>query len=382
MAKELGSFPIWDWEKEKENPFINRIKNESVEIQNESGIFVVDGYDLYHDMAEHGRRNIANLTNSPAGTVSLLTQTSQGIEPVFELKTKRRKKICPSDEGVRVDFVDASGDKWMEFDVFHPKLIVFEQKTTTTPLPTNPWHKCCAKDLDWQQRVKLQATAQKHIDHAISSTINLPKDISQKAVREIYESAWKMGCKGLTIYREGCRDGVILSQEEQTRPRDLPCDVHHTQVDGKPYFVLVGLWEDGMPYEVFAGRNGFIPKSIQRGKIVRKRKSYYKAEFDDSDLELSPITASTTEMEGAITRLTSTALRHGANMHLVVKQLEKVGEEGSINCFARGVARCLKKYIKDGAKEFGEICPECKTEGLVRQGGCPTCVSCGYAKCV
>jgi ribonucleoside-diphosphate reductase alpha chain len=379
MAKELGAFPIWDWEKEKNHPFLNRIKKETVELA--EGV-VIEGYDIYHNMGEFGRRNIANLTQSPAGTVSLETETSQAFEPVYELKTKRKKKVNPSDEEARVDFTDKSGDKWMEFEVLHPKLKMWMEVTGETRIKKSPWYGSCALDVNWQSRIAVQAAAQKHIDHSISSTINLPKNVSQKVVAEIYEAAWEAGLKGITVYREGSREGVITRDEDNIRPRELSCDVHHTQVEGLRYFVLVGLDEDGKPYEIFAGRNGFMPPKVVKGSIIRQRKGYYKARFEGTDIELSPITASSTEMEGAITRLTSTALRHGADIHVVTKQLEKVGEEGSINGFARGLSRVLKKYIKDGTKEVGELCPDCSVESLHRQSGCVACSNCAWSKCV
>jgi len=388
MAKELGAFPIWNWKKEKDNPYLNRFRNQELQIEDET----IEGYDIYHDIEEFGRRNIGLLTNSPAGTVSLECRTSQAIEPVYELITRRRKKVNPSDEGITVDFIDESGDKWMEFDVFHPNLRKWMEATGKNDIKESPWWGSCAKDIGWKERIAIQAAAQRQIDHSISSTVNLQKSVTQKTVGEIYEAAWEAGLKGITVYREGCRDGVILSVENKhrelprteapERPRELKCDVHHTNIDGRPYFVIVGLWVDGTPYEVFAGKNGFLPAKVKSGTIVRKRKGYYRAKFDDTDLELSPITASSTEMEGAITRLTSTSLRHGADIHTVVKQLEKVGEEGSINCFARGIARTLKKYIEDGTLEKGELCPECIMESLVRQSGCITCNNCGWSKCV
>jgi ribonucleoside-diphosphate reductase alpha chain len=221
------------------------------------------------------------------------------------------------------------------------------------------------------------------------NTVNLPNNVTQKTVGEIYELAWRLGCKGMTVYREGSRDGVILSAEKvdsmpkttsPERPKELSCDVFHTTVDGKPYFVLVGVWSDGSPYEIFSGKNGFLPKHIKRGKIIRRRKGYYRAEFEDSDIELSPITSMSSDMEGAITRLTSAALRHGADVLTVVKQLERVAEEGTLHSFARAIARCLKKYIQDGTVEKGDVCPECSGQ-LVRQSGCVEC-GCGWSKCV
>jgi ribonucleoside-diphosphate reductase alpha chain len=237
-------------------------------------------------------------------------------------------------------------------------------------------------------RVRLQATAQKHIDHSISSTINLPKDATPEIIDEIYRTAWHSGCKGITVYREGSRAGVILNNEVDKnescdtikRPRKLPCDVHHITVKGQQYFVLVGLMDD-TPYEVFAGKNGHLSKTIKHGTIIRKRKDFYKAEFEEADEELAPITACCNELEEIITRLTSLALRSGADMHVVVKQLEKVGERQEVNSFARSVARALKKYIPDGTEE-GEICPECSSNSVVRQEGCVLCKACGFSRCL
>jgi ribonucleoside-diphosphate reductase alpha chain len=261
---------------------------------------------------------------------------------------------------------------------------------TETDVTKSPWYGNCAEDLDFTHRVKLQATAQKHVDHAISSTVNLPADASVEDVKKVYEAAWKAGCKGITVYRKGCRDGVILEKGldnsptcdkiDIERPRVLQCNVHHTSVKGQSYFVLVGLL-DGKPYEVFAGKNGFISSKVKTGTITRKRKNFYIAKFDGTEDELSPITAATNELEEVVTRLTSLSLRSGADMHRVVQQLEKVGERQELNSFARGVARVLKKYIPDGTEEE-EKCPECQAESMIRQEGCVLCKSCGWSRCL
>ena len=386
MAKIVGPFSIWNAANETQCPFFLRFAEETCDL----GDVVISGADVMKDMRKYGRRNIGLLTSSPAGSTSLETQTSSGIEPVFALSATRRKKGNPTDEDFRVDFVDANGDHWMEFTVLHPKLKVWCEVTGEQDITKSPWHGSCAKDLDYTYRVKLQATAQRHIDHSISSTINLPADATVEQIQEIYMLAWQLGCKGVTVYRDGCRDGVILDKSgvdkqkscdtiQDKRPRVLPCDVHHTSVQGQSYFVLVGLL-DGKPYEVFAGKNGFIPTKVKSGTITRKRKNFYVARFDDTDDELSPITAATTEMEEMITRLTSLGLRYGADMHKVVQQLEKVGERKAMNSFARGVARVLKKYIEDGTSE-NEQCPECKSD-MIRQEGCVKCTSCAWTRCL
>ena len=384
MAKELGPFTHYNAELEKDCPYIQRIKQEDPK--------------LYADMVKYGRRNIACLTSAPTGSTStqasitneetkaLLFGTTGGIEPCYGMSFTRRKRINPGDEGAEVSFVDEQGEGWMEFEVNHPGVQLWIEKNPDKDIELCPYYGACAEDIDWIRRVKLQAAAQKHVDHAISSTINLPKDVEESMVAKIYETAWKAGCKGMTVYRDGCRDNIITKDKKQTifpeeRPRELPCDVHHITVKGTQYFILVGL-NEGRPYEVFAGLNGFLPKKIKTGTIIRKRKDFYKAVFDDADEELSPITASTTEMEECLTRLTSGLLRVGADMHFVVKQLEKVGErQTDMHSFARSVSRALKKYIPDGTKE-GSVCPECGADSLVRQEGCVVCQSCGHSKCV
>lgn len=396
MAMELGAFGPWEYELEKDNPFLKRFQSERIFIDEQIGVPVCyEGGDIYDDMCQYGRRNIACLTSAPAGSMSMLTQTTSGIEPLFQQHYKRRKKGNHTDKGFRVDFTDASGDTWMEFVVFHPQVQAWMNACSKNGLviDQSPWNGCCAEDLNWKIRVELQATAQKHIDHAISSTINLPEDATVEQVGEIYQTAWEAGCKGITVYRKNCRTGVlvdssldkptkrgIIRTEAPKRPKELPCDIHHVTVQGKKYFVLVGKMGDD-PYEVFAGRNGFLDKSIKTGKIIRRRKGYYQAEFDESDVSLSPITAASSETEEAITRLASGMLRHGANILYVVAQLEKVGEKGDMHNFAIALSRALKKYIKDGEEEKDESCPECKGK-IIRQEGCKTCKGCGWSKCL
>jgi ribonucleoside-diphosphate reductase alpha chain len=321
------------------------------------------------------------LTLSPAGTISNLTRTSSGIEPVFELSYKRKKKGNPNDENFRVDYVDKVGDSWMEFDIFHSKVKEWMIATGKTNLVESPWNGCCANDIDWHNKIKLQAAIQKHIDHSISNTLNVPTNISEEEISDIYLTAWKAGLKGITVYRDKSRDGVLTRSStaivENKRPRELFCDVHHVVVKGQAYFVLVGK-VNNKPYEVFAGKNGFLNKRIKTGKIIRKRKDYYKAVFDDKDeTELSPITASTSEMENAITRLVSLSLRNNADINLIVMQLDKVG--GEMTGFAKCIARTLKHYIPDGT-EVDELCETCNSK-LVRDNGCIVCKQCGFSKC-
>jgi len=378
MAKELGAFGGYNSKQEKGCPFIQRISEQDP--------------DLYRDMCKFGRRNIACLTSAPTGSVSILAKisneygSSSGIEPAYDFETIRRKRVNPNDKSIETTYTDNLGESWAEFKVFHPGMQAWKEANPTKNIEESPYWGACANDINWTARVKLQAAAQQHVDHAISSTINLPKDVKEEEVEKIYTAAWKAGLKGITVYRDGCRSNIIKSNDDevpfpQDRPRKLPCDVHHISVRGQQYFILVGKCE-GRPYEVFAGKNGFIPKKIKSGIIIRKKKNFYKAIFDDSDEELSPITASTEEMEEVITRLTSGLLRVGSNMHFVVQQLEKVGErQTDLNCFARSVSRALKRYIPDGTKEDA-LCSECGADALVREEGCVMCKACGVGKCL
>lgn len=369
MAKELGPFEGWNYEKEKDNPFLLQIQQESPA--------------LYKEMKKYGRRHVSLLTTSPAGSVSILCQTTAGIEPVYELKYKRRKKVSANEEENNVDFVDQNNDKWVEFDIYHPKLKEWMEVTKQKNIEKSPW--VCATNINWKDRIKVQAAGQKHNDHSISSTVNLAKDITKEEISKIYLEAWKSGCKGITIYRQGSRDGILIEKDENKditkRPKSLPCNVHHTTIKGNKYFVLVGIWHDGTPYEVFAGKNGFLSTDIKTGHIIRKRKNFYKAEFNDKDeTELSPITATMSDIEESFSRMVSMSLRSGADMYLVVSQLEKIGGD-DVHNFAKCIARALKQYIPDNTKMDGEKCPQCNAD-LVRIGGCPTCSSCSYSKCV
>lgn len=393
MARELGPFPVWNAELEKDCPFLLRIKNEDS--------------NLYADMQVHGRRNIALLTTAPAGTVSILAGlrpyfgTTSGIEPLFTDEPYiRRKKINHADKDARVDSVDDKGDRWTHYPVYHAKLKQWMDVTGETDIAKSPYHGCCAKDLDWKQRVRLQATAQKHVDHAISSTINLPADVTEEQVAEVYEALWKEGCKGGTVYRDGCRDGVLVTAETSSvihktqapkRPKELPCDIHHMVVDKKPCVVVVGLLKDE-PYEVFAFTNTMmhitcddgllLGKSHQKGVIKKvKRGEYMLLAEDGTDLlhNCSSLNGLLSTEEAALTRMLSTSLRHGVDISFILDQLGKV--EGDLHCFTKAVARALKKYVPDGKKVSGTKCPQCGEESLRYQEGCQTCGACGFSKC-
>ncbi len=386
MAKELSPFPVWEHKLEKDNPFLLRIKDEDPE--------------LWKDMKKYGRMNIACLTSSPAGSTSILAQTTSGIEPLFRMSYTRRKKVNINDEGSRIDFVDKSGDAWQNFEVRHPMIDEWSRITGKDDLTESPWFGSCAPDIDWQNRVKLQAIATKYIDHSISSTINLPESATVEDVAKIYESSWKAGIKGITVYRENSRMGVIVEnandgcddckkpvKREQIqninkshapkRPKELPCDVYHTSVKGEMYFVVVGLLNDE-PYEIFAGQNGEIPRNYRKGTIKKIKRGNYKL-FLEGGKEVESLSDFSKEDEEALNRMTSTALRHGADISFVVHQLEKV--KGDLQSLAKSLARSLKKYIVDGTTITGEVCQECKMDSLVRESGCIKCSNCGWSRC-
>lgn len=386
MAKELGAFDEWDHNKEKNNDYLNQFKQENLQWKGLDGLKSVSGKELYNDMKKYGRRNIACLTTAPTGSLSILTQTSSGIEPVFMLSYKRRKKGNPGDNNFRVDFVDQNGDSWQEFEVYHPTAKKWMEITGKNNLEESPWFGACSPDIDPIKRVDLQAAAAKHIDHAISSTINLPNDVTEETISGIYNYAFDLGLKGITVYRDGCRSGVLVKEEGNQsglsktdapkRPDDLPCDVHYITVKGSPYFVMVGLLNNE-PYEVFAGRNNILDQTISSGIIHKmKRPKCYRAELDDGTI-IQPITLACDDNEEALTRLISTSLRHGAQIQFVVEQLQKT--HGDMTSFAKAVARALKTYIKDKTVST-QKCPDCHSK-LVYENNCSICKNCGHSAC-
>lgn len=371
MAKELGPFPVYSYNLDKTSQFIERIKDED--------------FELYNDMMQYGRRNMTLLTIAPTGSVSCLTQTTSGIEPVFMLSYTRRKKGNPGDKDFRSDFVDQNGDHWMHFDVWHKGLDDWKKISQKDNIDDSPYSKSSAHEIDYIKRVELQARLQKHIDNSISTTINLPSDITKEKVSDIYLLAWKLGCKGMTIYRDGCRTGVLISKDDEQktqnvfkRPKELPCDVHHIVVKGKPYFVLIGKNDDGNPYELFAGKNGMMAKSIKSGKIIKMlRPKGYKAILEDGS-EICPITMACDENEEALTRMVSMSLRHGVEIRFIVDQLGKV--DGDMYSFAKALTRALKHYVKDGEAST-DRCQQCGEKSLVYSEGCRRCTQCGYSAC-
>ena len=383
MAEELGAFKCWDYEKEKDNPYLLRINEENPE--------------LYKKMKKIGRRNISLTTTAPTGSVSILTQTSSGIEPVFQLSYTRRKKINvgSDNKNERVDFVDQTGDKWQEFKVYHHQLKKWMEITGETDEKKSPWFGCCAEDLNWINRVDLQAAAQLHICHALSSTINLPENVSEETVAKIYETAFEKGLKGLTIYRKNCRSGVLVDNKPTIdnkitnipktkapkRPKELKGEVHHFNLNKQKYYVVVGLWSNGDPYEIFTGINHndegdtIIPKTVKEGMMSKESSGKYNLISGENIWHLT--NGHSDDSADALTRLISTALRHGSPLSFIVEQLLKT--KGPMITFSKVLARTLKKYITDGTAST-EKCPDCKTQMIFAEGCC-RCNICGFSKC-
>lgn len=390
MAKELGAFPIWNWDLEKDTSFAKEIQKADKE--------------LYADMEKWGRRNIANLTIAPTGSLSILSQTTSGVEPLFMLfPYTRRKKINPNDANAKTDFVDQNGDHWQEFEVYHPKVKMWMDVTGEKDLKKSPWFGFCAEDIDWVQAVKLQAAAQKYIDHAISKTVNLPENVTEEEVARIYEAAWEYGCKGMTVYRKNCRTGVLVEKKEETkvdnntivknnapkRPEALPAEAWISNIKGEQYYVVVGLL-NGEPYEIFTGINEHqvtiksvdvtetvIPKNGMTGTVTKKGRGNYF--FNSGDQSYKLTNGHNDENADALCRMISTSLRHGSDVGFVVHQLEKT--KGDLMSFAKVLARNLKRYIKDGTKVHGEECPSCGSHNVERGDGCVICRDCGWTKC-
>ena len=391
LAKERGAFPIFDLEKEEDHPFIGSVISELVE-------------PVQADYRKYGRRNIANTTTAPAGSVSCLTQTTSGIEPAFMLYYKRRKKV---QNGEEVMFVDDLGDEWTEFNVYHHKFREWmnyagiSDELVDNAISDSPYGGGTANEIDWRAKVKLQSVAQKWICHAISNTTNLPNDIDVETVKDIYMMGWELGCKGVTVYRDGSRSGVLVSADEKKeekqsfgerhapkRPETLECDIYHTSVKGQKWVVLVGLL-DGKPYEIIGGEAEQIeiPRKYRKGNLSKRSFKTANSKYDlrvgdgeDSFAIKDVVSVFANANYAGYTRTISLALRHGAPVQYLVEQMQK-DREADLFSFSKVIARCLKNYIVDGT-EVDKTCPECGAEGsLVYQEGCVTCKSCGAGKC-
>ena len=380
MAEEIGPFPLWNEKIEKNNMFLNRILDASPKIK-----------ELHN---KFGRRNISLTTTAPAGSVSILTQSTSGIEPVFMVSYIRRRKIDSSKKGAKVDFVDSLGDQWEENEIYHHNFKKWMEISGETDIKLSPYFEATSNNIDWEASVDILSAAQKWVSHSISKTCNVPNDTPKSLMSKIYMKAWESKCKGFTVYRDGCRSGVLISSDKKEesnkiqktiapkRSKVLNGCVHHFTLKSQRYYVAVGLIDTDV-YEVFAALNHdhdgeiIIPKDVKTGVIRKESKGKYFFDYNDNSIDLT--NGHTDENVDALTRIVSTALRHGADISFVVHQLEKT--KGSLVSFAKFLARALKKHIPDGTEVHGEECPECKNNKLVREDGCIKCPSCGWTKC-
>ena len=412
MAKERGAFKVYDAKREENNPYIQRIKEADP--------------DLYELMTKYGRRNIACLTIAPTGTTSIMTQTTSGIEPVFQPVYRRRRKVNPNDKNVHVDLVDEVGDSFEEYVVFHHKFITWmnangytydaSHRYTTAEIDElvakSPYYKATANDVDWLEKVHMQGAIQKWVDHSISVTINLPNDVSEELVGQLYEEAWRCGCKGCTVYRDGSRTGVLegikekkkeVSKKEEkncvcfdnkvrVRPAELECDVVRFQNNKDKWIAFVGI-KDGVPYEIFTGladdeEGILLPKSVTKGKIIRVVQEDGTKRYD---FQFVNSRGFKTTMEGLsykfdkefwnYAKLISGVLRYGMPIDQVIKMISSLQMDSeTINSWKVGVERALKKYIQDGTVVQGQVCPNCGN-ALIFEEGCMHCRECGYSRC-
>ncbi len=402
MARERGSFQIYSSEKEKNNPFIMRLKDaEPI---------------LYSEMIKYGRRNIALLTIAPTGSVSICTQTTSGIEPVFMVSYKRRRKVNPNDKSVKVSFVDETGDAWEEYNIFHPKFLKWllvnnfdidavknmNEEELQEIIKLSPYYKATSNDIDWVNKVKLQGSVQKWVDHSISVTVNLPSDVNEELVSNIYRTAWESGCKGMTIYRDGSRSGVLITNDNEKkknqidneappRPKKVEAEVVRFQNNNEKWVAFVGII-DGRPYEIFTGKaeSIYIPTYLNKGTIIKikddNKITQYDFHFVDKDgyEGIFPALSRTFNPEyWNYAKLISGILRHSMPIQYVVDLIQNLNlDSDNINTWKNGVVRALKKFIPDGTKAEGQKCPECSSEtGLIYKEGCLTCTDCGYSKC-
>lgn len=408
MAKERGAFEIFDAKREEKNPFINRLREADPQ--------------LYEDMVKYGRRNIACLTIAPTGTTSLMTQTTSGIEPVFLPVYKRRRKVNPNDASARVDFVDETGDAFEEYIVFHHKFVTWMQanghsvtkKYTSEEVDQlvekSPYYKATSNDVDWMQKVKMQGRIQKWVDHSISVTINLPNDVNEQLVNDLYVEAWKCGCKGCTVYRDGSRSGVLIATDDKkkkkddcncmeppiivsTRPRELDADVVKFQNNKEKWIAFVGLL-NGRPYEIFTGladddEGIMLPKNVSKGSIIKSYDEDGKKHYDFQFKNKRGYKMTIEGLDGKFdpefwnyAKLISGVLRYGMPIDQVIKLVQGMElNNESINTWKNGVERALKKYLPNGTEAKGQTCPNCGLETLIYQEGCLICTNCGASKC-
>ena len=402
MAKERGAFPLFNAEREQNNPFVLRLAAADPK--------------LYYEMSEHGRRNIALLTIAPTGTTSLMSQTSSGIEPVFMPVYKRRRKVNPNDRDVRVDFVDGMGDSWEEFVVFHHRFKQwmavkgydltknYTQSELDELVAVSPYYKATANDIDYFKKVEMQGQIQQWVDHSISVTINMPADVAEELVGQLYLAAWKAGCKGVTVYRDGCRSGILVANTEAQpadntapgrltkRPVLLEAEIVRFHNSKDKWIAFIGLL-DGKPYEIFTGladdEDGIlIPNWVDSGHILKNREADGSSRYD---FHYQNRHGHRTIIEGLsykfnpeywnYAKLISGTLRHGMPIEKVVDLISSLQLDEAINTWKNGVARALKKYVPDGTKTTKQQCQNCRSVNLHYQEGCLTCRDCGSSKC-
>lgn len=397
LAKERGKFRIFDAKREENNPFISRIKEADP--------------GLYADMLKYGRRNIACLTIAPTGTTSLMTQTTSGIEPVFMPVYMRRRKVNPGDKDVRIDFVDENGDSFEEFVVFHHKFLTwmetkgydvskhYTRAELDALVAESPYRKATSNDIDWVAKVRMQGEIQKWVDHSISVTVNLPSDVTEELVGRLYVEAWKCGCKGCTVYRDGSRSGVLVSHKEEAehmptkRPQELDADVVRFQNNKEKWIAFIGLYK-GRPYEIFTGiaddeEGIMLPKAVVDGKIIKCQEKDGTSRYD---FQFSNKRGFKTTVEGLsykfnkefwnYAKFISGVLRHEMPLNHVIELIESLEfDNENINTWKNGVERALKKYIPDGTEASGVICSQCGSNTVIYQEGCLICKACGNSKC-
>ncbi len=405
MARVRGPFTIFNAEKEKNNPMINRLKEADA--------------SLYEAMVKYGRRNIAMLTIAPTGTTSLMSQTTSGIEPVFRPVYKRRRKINPSDRDVKAAFTDEQGQMFEEYNVYHHKFVDWlringydisrldsiSDEELDKWVAASPYHKATANDIDWVAKVKMQGAIQKWVDHSISVTVNLPNNISEEIVADVYRTAWESGCKGITVYRDGCRAGVLVDKKskkteskkceeatgENRRPKSIPADVIRFKNGSEMWIAFVGKVDD-RPYEIFTGKIEddaiYIPPKITKGNIIKVREDDGTKRYDFQYTDrygytntIGGISRLFDESFWNYAKLISGVLRYNMPIEKVVSLIDGLHlDDENINTWKNGVKRALKQYIEDGTRSKGK-CPQCGQENMAYQNGCLTCLSCGYSKC-
>jgi len=404
LAKERGAFEVFDAKREENNPFIKRLREMDE--------------NFYQDMVKYGRRNIAMLTIAPTGTVRICTQTTSGIEPVFMVSYKRRRKVNPNDKNAKVSFTDNEGNAFEEYNVFHPKFMTwlevngynveevknYNDEQLQEIINKSPYYKATANDIDWVSKVKMQGEMQKWVDHSISVTVNIPAETTEELVSQIYLTAWECGCKGMTIYRDGSRTGVLVSNKKEekknnendfvethspVRPKTLECDVVRFQNNYEKWIAFVGKINN-KPYEIFLGKQDdfYLPPFVETAWITKNKdeegKSRYDLQFKDKQgykITIEGLSRSFSPEFWNYAKLISGILRHGMPISNVVTLIQNLSvDEDNINAWKNGIARALKRYIPDGTKVDKEVCPTCG-DALVYEDGCKHCKNCGYSKC-